>query len=345
MFKKSMAVLMCLVLFCLVGCNGKTPTTPDSSGGNKPTSSSSHTEEKEIKKLNPLTGIYDLDEGKQNDRPVAVMINNLSTAKKVQTGLNKADIIYETEVEGGITRLMALYQDISKVPQIGTVRSARYAYVDLALGHDAFYIHCGTDMTYCKPHLNDIDSVWIENDVCGGKRISNGLAREHTLYAMGKGVWEGLKKEGFDTEKGDTTLWQSFTSANEVVIPSGADANNVTVTFSNSYKTSFHFDAASKRYTVDERKDYKTGESVTVKNVFVLLTTITSYSDGYHKNVSLQNGMGYYISNGKAMPIYWSKGNSTNPFTFTDEEGNVLKVNAGNSWVCIANKNYVPSIK
>ena len=31
--------------------------------------------------------------------------------------------------------------------------------------------------------------------------------------------------------------------------------------------------------------------------------------------------------------------------TFTDENGNQLKVNAGNSWVCIANKNYVPSIK
>lgn len=336
---------MCLLLFCMAGCGGKTPDATNNGGSSQKASSSSLTEEKETKKLNPLTGVYDLDKGKQNDRPVAVMINNLSTAQKVQTGLTQADIIYETEVEGGITRLMALYQDISKVSQIGTVRSARYAYVDLALGHDAFYIHCGIDMTYCKPHLNDIDSVWIEDNVCGGKRVSNGLAREHTLYAVGEKVWDGLKKEGFNTKKGDTTLWQNFTSSKETVIPSGADANNVTVTFSNSYKTSFAFDNATKRYTVDTRKDYKTGEAITVKNVFVLLTTITSYPDGYHKKVSLDNGMGYYISNGKAMPIYWSKGKDENPFTFTDEEGNILKVNAGNSWVCIANKNYTPSIK
>ena len=345
MIKKLTVVFLCLVMLCLAGCGGNAPTKTDNGDKSKPASSTAKTEEKETKKLNPLTGLYDLDEGKQNDRPVAVMINNLSTAKKVQTGLTAADIIYETEVEGGITRLMALFQDISKVPQIGTVRSARYAYVDLALGHDALYIHCGTDMTYCKPHLNDIDSVWIEDNVCGGKRISNGLAREHTLYAVGSKVWQGLKAEGFDTEKDDTTLWQNFTSAKEVVIPSGADANNVTVTFSNSYKTSFTFDAASKRYAVDARKDYKTGEAVTVKNVFVLLTTITSYPDGYHKKVALENGMGYYISNGKAMPIYWSKGKGENPFTFTDENGNQLKVNAGNSWVCIANKNNVPSIK
>lgn len=343
MLKKLTVLLMCMILFCLAGCSKDTASIIG--GNDKTPASSSKTDEKETKKLNPLTGLYDLDEGKQDDRPVAVMINNLSTAQKVQTGLCSADIIYETEVEGGITRLMAVYQDITKVEQIGTVRSARYAYVDLAMGHNAFYIHCGTDMTYCKPHLDDIDSVWIEDDTCGGKRISNGLAREHTLYALGESVWEGLKKEGFTMENSATTLWQDFTSKNETFIPSGADANNVTVTFSNSYKTAFTYDSDSQRYTVDSRKDYKTGEAVTVKNVFILQTTITSYSDGYHKNVSLESGEGYYIANGKAMPIYWSKGDDSNPFTFTDEDGNQLKVNAGNSWVCIANKKNVPSIK
>ena len=273
------------------------------------------------------------------------MINNLSIAQKVQTGLKDADIIYETEVEGGITRLMALYQDISKVDQIGTVRSARYAYVDLAMGHNAFYIHCGTDMTYCKPHLDDVDSVWIDGGTCGGKRISNGLAKEHTLYALGSEVWSGLKEKGFTIKNSSTTLWQNFTAKNETVIPSGDAANNVTVTFSNSYKTQFTYDSSTQRYVVDSRKDYNTGEAVTVKNVFVLSTTITSYPDGYHKKVALESGNGYYISNGKAMPISWSKGDSDNSFTFTDEDGNQLKVNAGNSWVCIANKNYAPSIK
>lgn len=73
------------------------------------------------------------------------MINNISTAQPVQTGLNKADIIYETEVEGGITRLMAVFQDITTAEKIGTIRSARYPYVDLAMGHNAIFIHCGQD--------------------------------------------------------------------------------------------------------------------------------------------------------------------------------------------------------
>ena len=58
--------------------------------------------------VNPLTGLKNLPKEKANARPVAVMINNISVAQRVQTGLNAADIIYETEVEGGITRLMAV---------------------------------------------------------------------------------------------------------------------------------------------------------------------------------------------------------------------------------------------
>ena len=80
------------------------------------------------------------------------MINNISVAQSVQTGLSKADIVYETEVEGGITRLLAVFQDITAAEKIGTIRSARYPYVDLAMGHNAIYVHCGQDGTYCEPH-------------------------------------------------------------------------------------------------------------------------------------------------------------------------------------------------
>ena len=65
--------------------------------------------------VNPLTGIADISKDALSRRPVAIMVNNVSTAQGVQTGVADADIVYETEVEGGITRLMAVYQDISKL--------------------------------------------------------------------------------------------------------------------------------------------------------------------------------------------------------------------------------------
>ena len=75
-------------------------------------------------------------------RPYAVMINNVDGARKLQSGLQDAYIIYEMMVEGGITRYLALFMD-KDVDRIGSIRSARHYYLDYALENDAIYVHHG----------------------------------------------------------------------------------------------------------------------------------------------------------------------------------------------------------
>lgn len=125
------------------------------------------------------------------------MVNNIKAAWDVQTGLAKADIVYETYVEGGITRLMAVFKDAANMPEIGCVRSARYSYVDLAAGHDALYIHAGMDTTYCKDRMSDLgveDLDLLTNLDPAAYRLKNGKATEHTLYTSGKKLAENWKK-------------------------------------------------------------------------------------------------------------------------------------------------------
>ena len=333
MLKKIFAAALCLTILCLAGCNET---------ANNPVDDTSSTPPELILYVNPLTGVEDIeDEDILNRRPVAVMINNMSVAQKVQTGLNQADIVYETEVEGGITRLLAVFKDISKVQQFGTVRSARYVYVDLAMGHDAIYVHHGLDKVYCKPHLKDTQAFTLDTNNAG-KRVKNGLATEHTLYGDGAKLWNHFEnKTKFDLDLNKVKTWQNFVSSDKNVAFENV-ANTVTVPFSNSYKSVFKYDTEKGkyvRYFKDTlRKDYITGESEYFENVFVLLTSITDYSDGYHRNVSLEGGDGYYCVNGTYMPIRWSKGASSNSFKFTDLNGQTLEVSQGNSWVCIAKK-------
>ena len=52
-----------------------------------------------------------------NTRPITVMIPNTKTAS--QYGISNADVLYECNVEGSITRLMALFQDWSDYERIG----------------------------------------------------------------------------------------------------------------------------------------------------------------------------------------------------------------------------------
>ena len=77
--------------------------------------------------INRLTGLYDVSEAASGKRPMAVMISNIKAALP-QYGISAADIIYEIVVEGGITRMMGVYADYTKVPEICSVRSCRYYY-------------------------------------------------------------------------------------------------------------------------------------------------------------------------------------------------------------------------
>ena len=338
MFRKSIIALLCFSFLFLSACSaGK----QDKSAAKKTESEAETPVEEDPKEtgINNLTGLL-MPESKQNLRPVAVMINNMNIAQPVQCSVNKADIVYETEVEGGITRLMAVFKDIAEVGQIGPIRSARYPYVDLALGHNAVYYHCGQDPTYCAPHLKDIEDISIDTGVYGGTRISNGLSKEHTLYSYGNKLFDGLTQKKFSTTLESNDLWTNFAPEEETITLTDGACNKVTVPFSASYKTVFAYDPATGNYTRyfgnDVRKDYITGETTEVKNVFVLLTSITNYPDGKHRRVALESGEGYYIVNGTYCKINWSKGSASAPFKFTDAYGNPLRVNAGKSWVCIA---------
>ena len=70
------------------------------------------------------------------------MINNIEISWP-QSGVSKADVIYEMTAEGGITRLLCLFSDYSGLEKIGSVRSARQYFVMKAFEHDAILAHVG----------------------------------------------------------------------------------------------------------------------------------------------------------------------------------------------------------
>lgn len=340
MFKRLLTIILCLGLLTTVACSGNKGKLEI----DKDTLSSDPAPIVSQFSVNPLTGLEDLDSSKLNQKPFALTINNIKVAQTVQTGLYAADIVYETEVEGGITRLVALFKDVSSLEKIGTIRSARYAFIDFAAGHNAVYLHHGSDYYHADPHLKDVDSFTV-SEKYAGFREKNGLASEHTLFANGTKIEEAAKKAGIDLKTDKTSTWVNFADKTKSVTHATA-AKAVTVPFSNSYKTTFKFDDASGKYVRyfngQEYKDAETGENIKFKNVFVLNTTIKDYPtdpDGKtRRNIDLSSGDGYYCVNGTYTSIKWSKGSTNNGFVFTNTDGTPLEVNVGNSWVCVADK-------
>lgn len=340
--KKILALSLCLVMvFAFTACGG----------GKKDDTSSIESTPAPVPTtvMNPLTGLQ-VDKSLENSKATAVTINNLNSAQKVQTGLGKFDVVYEAPVEGGITRLLALTNDISALPQIGTVRSARQVFLELAYGHNANYVHAGYDVFHfasLKSRLG-VSSFDINTGKYSayGFRQKNGLASEHTMYTSGEKLSAGFDALGWDRKSTDNK-WISFNSPENAETPT-APGTKITVPFSGSYVTKFSFNTETGKYTKQFKndtnwKDYLTGETAEFKNVFVLYTTVTAHnctgSDNKgHRNVALSGGNGYYFTNGGCEEITWQKSTTGEPITFKKADGTAFSANAGNSYICLVDK-------
>ncbi len=343
-------LIVCMVS-TLVGCNKKDTTS----------SSASSVESEVVTELskyvvNPLTGTEDLKRKSEKDRPTAIMINNIETAWGVQASLSKADIVYETYVEGGITRLLAVFKDISKVGEdkIGSLRSGRYSYVDLALGHDARFVHAGLDNVYCKPHIKELGATTVDlnsssnsGKIVGGNscaaRISNGLSLEHTLYTTGNDISKFLKDNADMKLKSAQENWQNFVAEGSEYVPADGECNKLFVPFSSSYTAEFEFNNKTKKYDKyrqgEKQTDYANGKAISFNNVLVLYSEVNYFSDNKHVKTELGSGEGYYVSNGGYRKIKWSKGDAYDSIKLTDKDGKEIDYNPGTTYVCFTNSN------
>ena len=351
LYRKSLTALLALALTVgLTACSSKPPEEPEPPESQPSVSVMAPVEpEPALPYVNPLTG-----EGCARDiaqkRPVAVMLNNLKKALP-QLGVSQADIIYECLAEGGITRMMGVYQSVEGVGMIGSVRSARPYYLELALGHDALYIHAGgSEDAYAKIRSWDVDHfdavrgpyqgrspdsnlMWRDAD----RRKNNGL--EHSVVTTGSAIETYLPEEVRREHKEDYRYPQQFTD--DGTPAAGEKAVTVTVPFSN-YKTGvFTYDEESRTYLVEEYGqpyiDGNTGEQVGVTNVIILQTACSATGDSLaHITVDLTSGgEGWYACGGKIIPIHWSKADRSSSFVYTTEDGEPLVLGRGKSYVNI----------
>lgn len=333
------------------GCKPKDEpdTTAETTTSAPETTSETQTEAKQVfsEKTNPLTGLDTMKEGEWERKPVAVMVNNVGIAQPVQAGINSADVVFETVVEGGITRLLALFKAPGEeTGKIGSIRSARVVYAELAASMNALFFHCGQDNTYFPGRAAELNlqKVYVEKGNYG-ERIKNGKASEHTLYTSGSELKKAVENLGFATGS-SAEPWLNFTATKQ---PSELSATDVSVKFSNASTSYFSYDENTDSYirtsNASELENYFTGEQARFTNVFVLFTHTEEYPDKLHVKVELNGGEGYYITKGGCEKITWTKQGDFTPIEFKGENGEALAVTPGNSYICIADNSMRGSFK
>lgn len=315
-----------LLLLLLVGCGNTKENKKDDKKDPEPI-----VEEKKVTIVD--TG--------SNQRTYAVMINNHKAARP-QSGLQEAYIVYEFMVEGGITRMMALYRDTSS-SKIGSVRSSRHYYLDYVLENDAMYFHWGgspqaySDMSSLKiTHADAVGSVFWKDK-------SLNRATEHTAFtSTDKMSTYVTNKKIRDTSTQPLLLTYTVDEIDYSELEDTKSANNISIKYSNYQIVGYEYDSANKVYkrfaNNKASTDLVTGKQYTAKNIIVYdvkYNTIKGDTSGRQEMSNIGKGSGYYITNGYATSITWEKTSRSSQTVYKYLNGEEIKVSDGNTFIQI----------
>ncbi len=318
--------------------------------------------EKEEKELT----IVDED---SNQRPIAVMIdNNIGNGR--HAGLQESYINYEIIVEGGLTRIMAVFKD-KDVSLIGPVRSSRHYFLDYALESDAIYAHYGWS-TYAQ---NDIKSLGVNNinglyDEAPFWRDKT-IAAPHNVFTSTEKLYAYAEQKDYDTTTTDWNLLNYTTdevnlsapiSTTTQINPENGEkekvpvtrdglltANSVVIPYSYYQTRSYTYDAERKVYlrfmNDTPHIDKSSGKQLYYKNIIIEQVRNSQLdSEGRQDLDTTGSGNGYYITNGYAVPIYWTKSSRSAKTIYTYSDGGEVEMNDGNTFVQIMPTTFTPTI-
>ncbi len=284
----------------------------------------------------------DIVDLKSTDRPFAITVNNTPVAVKVQEGLNKAFLIYELPTEGSTSRLLAVFKDVKDV-NIGTIRSARHNFIDYALESDAIFVAYGWSH-YAEDDLKKNNSINYIQGLFGGpfwRSNPENLVSEHTAYTSIAKLRDNATKKGYrttSTGEKSTVLKYNVEDVDISKKTNAQVANTVDIPYGAGFRTKFEYDKDKKEYKRIENGvanvDYKTKEQFTAKNIIVQKIEYNVCDDNYYWNLhTTGSGKGYFITNGYAVPIKWSKANRSAKTKYTYEDGTEIEVSDGRTFI------------
>ena len=301
--------------------------------------------------------IYDED---SNKRPIAVMIDN-NVGYSSQVGLQDAFVTYEAIVEGGLTRMMAIFKD-TNTSLIGPVRSSRHYFLDYALEYDSLYAHYGWS-TFAENDIkslrvNNINGLYVDSAYWRDRKIAaphNVFTNIETLYKSAESLgyqtttdeWEALP---ITSDNVDLTKIKNKTCTDTDCDTGIVQANKVTIPYSNSQTRSYAYDSERKVYlrymNHNAHIDRDSKEQYHYKNIIIIKVknkTLDSY--GRQDLDTTGTKEAYYITNGYAIPITAEKDTRSGKTIYSYMDGSKVKLNDGNTFIQIEPVNTTPSFE
>lgn len=293
----------------------------------------------------PFSGL-EVTEERSKKRPVAVVIENHPNSRP-QSGLNKADIIFEAVAEGGITRFLAVYQSREGGNEIGPVRSARSYYVEWASFFDALFAHVGGSQEALRViNRLSVDSI---NQFFMGDFFwrDNRRFAPHNVYTTTEKIREAATTKGYRTIIEDEF---SYLFKEDVDKESRPIGQKVTVNLTGGYAPTYEYSPQCNCYhrfiMGAPQKDRSTAENIFTKNIIVAFSDVSKLNirgEAYSVIRTTGEGEAYIFQDGKKIVGEWRQ-KSGDIVRFYDSTGAEVRLNRGSTWINVVDKSTTVSV-
>ncbi len=279
----------------------------------------------------PLTG-EPTDDARLDMPAMAAKIDNNPRAFP-HTGLDRADLVYEEVVEGGLTRLMPIFH--SDIPEVvGPIRSGRFIDLEVLSPSTPILVFAGARPEVMSA-LTGSDAIGIVSDA-GTSPFFRDRSRSapHNLYFDAPAVYEiGQTRD----EVGPVTTGFVFGDAPD----GGTEATDLDIAMTYWQTTSWEWDAGAEVYRRSTRGNayVVTGEGrVGAANVLVVLTTVSRLraGDPYMRTELAGEGDAVLLRDGMRHDIRWRKADTTSHLEFVSVDGTPFPLSPGPSWIHLA---------
>ncbi len=273
-------------------------------------------------------------------RSIAVTIDNHPQARQ-QSGLHKADIVYEMLAEGDVTRFLAVFQ--GEMPtKVGPVRSARDYFIELAKGFNALYIaHGYSPEAKSMLQENYVDNLnGMHHDGTLFKR-SDSRTAPHNSYITYENILKGAEENNYSMSQPSPSFL--FMAEDERENVTGEAASAVTITYSNNsnFNCMYEFDTATDKYKRfsggEQTVDLETGDEVLLDNIFIIETAHQVIDEKGRKDIDLQSGgRAFLLQMGKVLEVEWENDNG---MIIPVKNGEKVPFVPGSTWVNVVPTN------
>ena len=236
--------------------------------------------------------------------------------------------------------------------RIGSVRSCRTYYTYFAREFDAIYAHYGQS-TFAKPYLANVDNI-NGLDAIGTVAYfrTKGRKSPHNAYTSGNRLNKAILQLGY-SETYDSSYRGHYRFAKDGRKVTLEEKNGV----SDAYKVypgyvlnkpwfEYHEDDGLY-YRFQYGAPHKGDEGqIKVKNIILQYCPSAHYATTEYLNINVQDdSYGCYVTEGRSIPIKWSKDGEFGPTHYYDMENNEIILNQGKTWVCIISAQDSPNVK